>query len=231
MVQSLLRGSSGQGWRCSTSADASRHSTSLPGPVLDQRRAELVQPQHCQPPRRARALHPPRDTRTHCTKMAVAERPALTKGATLLEAVEQMLAGATPAAEREALAAVFDAFQASPWRLSPCALGRSPRSRHRSAASSALAAWCLSAACRRSPCLQGAFVRAAEASDLAGAHAQAAVKHIAALLARAGIDDLYGAAEGAAASAERDEPKQLDVIAARAPESALHGCDAACPFQ
>lgn len=45
---------------------------------------------------------------------------------------------------------------------------------------------------------------------------QAAVKHIAASLARAGIDELYGVAEGAAASAERDEPKQLDVLAVRA---------------
>lgn len=41
------------------------------------------------------------------------------------------------------------------------------------------------------------------------------MKHIAALLARAGIDELYGIAEGAAASAERDEPKQLDVLAVR----------------
>jgi hypothetical protein len=113
MVQSLLRGSSSQGRRCSTSAEASRHSTSLPGPLPDQRRAEPVQSQRCEPPRRARALHLPRDTRAHCTRMAVAERPALAKGATLLEAVEQMLAGDTPAAEREALAAVFDAFQAS----------------------------------------------------------------------------------------------------------------------
>jgi len=68
------------------------------------------------------------------------------------------------------------------------------------------------------------FHSAAEAADLAGAHAQAAVKDIAALLARAGVDELFGAAESAAASAERDEPKQLDVIAARAPEPAVRGC-------
>ena len=121
-MQSLLRGSSGQGWHCSTSANASRHSRNLPGPLLEQRRAEPVRPQRCQPPSCAGALHLLRDTRTHCTRMAVAERPALAKGATLLEAVEQMLAGDTPAAEREALAAVFDAFQASPRTLSPCAL-------------------------------------------------------------------------------------------------------------
>ena len=64
-----------------------------------------------------------------------------------------------------------------------------------------------------------------QASDLAGAHVQAAVKDIAALLARAGIDDLFGAAEDSAASSERDEPKQMDVIAARAPEPAVRGCD------
>lgn len=44
--------------------------------------------------------------------------------------------------------------------------------------------------------------------------AQLAVKQIAALLARAGIDDLFGSAkQGAAASAERDEPKEMDVVA------------------
>ena len=45
---------------------------------------------------------------------------------------------------------------------------------------------------------------------------QTAVKDIAALLARAGIDDLFGTAKGAAASAERDEPKEMDVVAVRA---------------
>ena len=40
------------------------------------------------------------------------------------------------------------------------------------------------------------------------------MKEVAALLARAGIDDLFGSAkQGAAASAERDEPKEMDVVA------------------
>ena len=52
---------------------------------------------------------------------------------------------------------------------------------------------------------------------------QLAVKEIAALLARAGIDDLFGSAkQGAAASAERDEPKEMDVVAVCA-LLALHG--------
>ena len=45
---------------------------------------------------------------------------------------------------------------------------------------------------------------------------QLAVKEVAALLARAGIDDLFGSAKGAAASAERDEPEEMDVVAVRA---------------
>ena len=40
------------------------------------------------------------------------------------------------------------------------------------------------------------------------------MKEVAALLARAGIDDLFGSSkQGAAASAERDEPKEMDVVA------------------
>ena len=42
------------------------------------------------------------------------------------------------------------------------------------------------------------------------------MKEIAALLARAGIDDLFGTAKGAAATAERDEPKEMDVVAVHA---------------
>ncbi|KAK9845975.1 hypothetical protein WJX81_007355 [Elliptochloris bilobata] len=53
---------------------------------------------------------------------------------------------------------------------------------------------------------------------------QVAVKRIAVLLARAGIDELYGSAKGAAGSAERDEPKQLDVVANDVLQAALRRC-------
>lgn len=42
--------------------------------------------------------------------------------------------------------------------------------------------------------------------------AQTAVKEIAFLLSRAGIDDLFGEALGAAESADRDKAKKLDVV-------------------
>ena len=44
---------------------------------------------------------------------------------------------------------------------------------------------------------------------------QSGVKSLAHLLSRAGMDNLLGVYEGAAASHERDEAKKLDVIAVR----------------
>lgn len=42
---------------------------------------------------------------------------------------------------------------------------------------------------------------------------QTAVKKVAHLLSRAGIEDLFGEAEAAAGSADRDKAKKLDIVA------------------
>ncbi len=56
---------------------------------------------------------------------------------------------------------------------------------------------------------------------------QTAVKKIAHLLSRAGIEDLFGEATAAAGSAERDKAKKLDVVAVRPNASTFHAVPSA----
>lgn len=59
---------------------------------------------------------------------------------------------------------------------------------------------------------------------------QTAVKKIAHLLSRAGIEDLFGEAEAAAGSADRDKAKKLDVVAVRTQHPPVHAgpCKYSC---